>query len=63
MNGPWESFRVLLPRRIEGEWCWLSRQERRAVFAGCGLYGDVSYEYRIDTGDESGHLLTNGGDL
>jgi hypothetical protein len=42
----WKGFRVLWPRRISGKWRWLSKQERRAVFSGCGLYGSVSYEYR-----------------
>jgi hypothetical protein len=59
----WERFRVWWPRRIDGEWCWLSRQERRLVPSGCGLYGGFSYEYRIDTGNESGHHYRNGGDL
>lgn len=62
----WEPFFVLWPRRIEGEWCWLSWQERRvsADYFG-GYYGGNgwSYVYRIDTGDESVHHYTRGGDL
>jgi hypothetical protein len=64
----WTPFFVWLPRKIDGEWCWLSWQERRyddSDYIG-GFYGGQytpRVEYRIDTGDESGAYHRNGGDL
>jgi hypothetical protein len=58
----WQSFLVLWPRRIDGDWRWLSRRERRAVYSGCGQYGDVSYEYRSDGRENDPDWLRSQGD-
>lgn len=46
---PWEVFRCLLPRKIEGEWHCFSLAERRTVYPHGALgilTGSVEQEYR-----------------